>query len=141
MARKSDSSIVAKTQADADDEDYKTAYADQQEEPWFKPWKVFSLVCTHIAHISNSIHLEPICYSIYSYFFCRFKTITNTKCGLCEKMNDVEQHFCAVCQRDRSLEYKWTYSFKQSKMQLKTYQPFVKPEVTWDSIAEQETWD
>lgn len=112
----------------ADDEDYAddTGYADQEEEPWFKPWKVPAFV-HRIKYILSLFPIVSPCLLL--------------QCGLCEKVNDVEQHFCAVCQRDRSLEYKWTYSFKQSAMQLKTYQPFVKPEVTWDTIEEQETWD
>jgi len=45
------------------------------------------------------------------------------------------QHFCNTCARDRTVEFKWIYSFKKSTMYLKKYKPFVEPAVSWQTAA------
>lgn len=61
------------------------------------------------------------------------------KCGLCETRNEMErghnQHFCNTCGRDRTVEFKWVYSFKESAIHLKKYKPFVEPPVSWKTAA------
>mmetsp|Transcript_57992 Transcript_57992/g.114142 ORF Transcript_57992/g.114142 Transcript_57992/m.114142 type:complete len:104 (+) Transcript_57992:111-422(+) len=65
---------------------------------------------------------------------------TPWKCGLCETWNSMDQeghsqHFCNTCARDRTVEFKWIYSFKKSTMYLKKYKPFVEPAVSWQTAA------